>query len=316
MKNRILLCILLAGLTLNQTFGQCDSISLIGEFSGWAGDLFMTQDLNNPDRFVTLVTFSEENDPGMDGIIEVKFRRNASWEINWGSSDFPSGAGVQNGSNIPVPYGKYSVIFNCMTGEYTFYLFCGLIGLMGEFNGWTDEMTLVKDQDSSQINRLSIIFSEEHDLYPDGLVEVKFRENGTWDRNWGGVGFPADTLVPNGPNLPVPYGIYIVIFNCATMEYTFINTAAINENEMVTHIAIMPNPFQTNVRISYELEHPAEVTLVILNSTGQQVKQFADEWQTVGIHQFNWNAEGCPEGMYFYRLSVAENTTSGKLVLR
>jgi hypothetical protein len=62
--------------------------------------------------------------------------------------------------------------------------------------------------------------------------------------------------------------------------------------------------------------NPAEVTLIILNSSGQQVKQFADEWQTVGIHQFNWSAAGCPEGMYFYRLSVAENTTSGKLVLR
>lgn len=51
---------------------------------------------------------------------ELKFLTDSSWSVNWGASDFPSGVGVQNGSNIPVSAGSYVVIFNDIDGGYTF----------------------------------------------------------------------------------------------------------------------------------------------------------------------------------------------------
>ncbi|MEL6986426.1 MAG: SusF/SusE family outer membrane protein [Bacteroidota bacterium] len=52
----------------------------------------------------------------------AKFRRNDDWGINWGATDFPTGTGVQNGDDIPVPAGVYDITLNSATGEYAFLL--------------------------------------------------------------------------------------------------------------------------------------------------------------------------------------------------
>jgi hypothetical protein len=105
----------------------CGPISLIGEFSGWSFDHFMTRDNNNPDLWTTTMYLTSENDfMPQDGIVEMKFRENQDWAVNWGSNQFPSGTGVQNGPNIPVSLNAnftttiYEITFNCETGEYTF----------------------------------------------------------------------------------------------------------------------------------------------------------------------------------------------------
>jgi hypothetical protein len=52
---------------------------------------------------------------------EVKFAADDSWSKNWGSEDFPMGFGVDNGSNVKVTQkGKYRVLFNDVTGFYSF----------------------------------------------------------------------------------------------------------------------------------------------------------------------------------------------------
>jgi len=51
---------------------------------------------------------------------EVKFRMENAWDVNWGDYGFPTGWGYQDGPNIPVPAGTYTVTFNRMTGEYAF----------------------------------------------------------------------------------------------------------------------------------------------------------------------------------------------------
>lgn len=42
------------------------------------------------------------------------------WASNWGSDTFPYGVGVQNGANIPVKAGSYTIVFNDITGQYAF----------------------------------------------------------------------------------------------------------------------------------------------------------------------------------------------------
>lgn len=51
---------------------------------------------------------------------EVKFRQNNNWDVNWGGYGFPSGWSWQDGPNIFVPEGTYTVTFNRLTGEYNF----------------------------------------------------------------------------------------------------------------------------------------------------------------------------------------------------
>lgn len=50
----------------------------------------------------------------------IKFRKNHAWTVNWGSSSFPSGLATQNGFNIPITAGTYSINFNSLTGAYSF----------------------------------------------------------------------------------------------------------------------------------------------------------------------------------------------------
>lgn len=51
---------------------------------------------------------------------EAKFRQDNDWPVNWGAETFPTGTGVQDGDNIPVPAGTYGVTLNTASGEYVF----------------------------------------------------------------------------------------------------------------------------------------------------------------------------------------------------
>lgn len=54
---------------------------------------------------------------------EVKFRKDNSWNVNWGATAFPSGTGFQDGPNIPITTaGNYTILFDRVTGQYQFDL--------------------------------------------------------------------------------------------------------------------------------------------------------------------------------------------------
>jgi uncharacterized protein (TIGR02145 family) len=115
--------------TVGPCFEPCGMLSLIGEFNEWQGDHIMTRNATDMNLWSTTIFFTSEddgfpNDP--DNVIEVKFRENSSWDVNWGAVDFPSGTGTQGGPNIPVPLDDifdttiYYLTFNCSTGDYDF----------------------------------------------------------------------------------------------------------------------------------------------------------------------------------------------------
>jgi serine protease len=81
-----------------------------------------------------------------------------------------------------------------------------------------------------------------------------------------------------------------------------------------------PNPFNPNTTISYSLTNPGHVTLEIYNILGQQVKTLVDQTQAAGPHQVEWNStdndgHAVASGIYFYRLTVGDQTQSKKMLL-
>jgi len=105
----------------------CGQISLIGEFSGWSIDQLMDRDPINPYLWTTTMYLSAGNDfMPQDGFVDMKFRENQGWDVNWGSPDFPAGIAYQDGPNILVPLNPnftttvYLVTFNCDTGVFNF----------------------------------------------------------------------------------------------------------------------------------------------------------------------------------------------------
>jgi len=89
---------------------SAQTISIIGTFNGWAGDVNMTSTDNV--NWTLDYTFSANE--------QVKFRQDAAWLVNWGGTTFPIGTGIQDGANISVPSGTYSIAFNSSTGAYNF----------------------------------------------------------------------------------------------------------------------------------------------------------------------------------------------------
>jgi len=236
MKKTLLFVLILAFVASFEGMSQtCGQIGLIGEFNGWDGDHFMDRDPMNPVMFTTILSLTAADDTEAgDAIVNMKFRENAEWTVNWGSADFPAGIGVLSGENIPVPVDTvstgttdYLVTFNCETGEYSFEDVCGTISMIGEFNGWADDYWMMRD--NADLSQWSVIFTvtDEQDDNGDGFIEAKFRESADWYVNWGGDEFPADTGYQNGPNIMVPLdtnGVttdYLVTFNCETELYSF-----------------------------------------------------------------------------------------------
>ena len=145
MKKALLFTILLASFVSFEAMSQCGRVSLIGEFNGWVGDVFLTRNPETPASFTGFITLTAAQDGNADGVIELKFRANADWATNWGAADFPSGTGIPDGANIPVPIGNYYVTFNCETGAYNFTTTCGTISAIGEFNGWAGDYEMYRD---------------------------------------------------------------------------------------------------------------------------------------------------------------------------
>jgi len=76
---------------------------------------------------------------------------------------------------------------------------------------------------------------------------------------------------------------------------------------------IFPNPFTSTTTLTYTLDKPSSVTISIFNTQGHQVDQIQRE-QPNGEQKVQWNAEGLPAGMYFFRIQAGDKVGGGKMM--
>lgn len=184
------------------------TIGIIGAFNDWSSDI----DMETTDGI--LYTLTNYTLPGGD----LKFRQDHDWSINWGNTSFPSGIGYQGGSNIPTVSGTYDITFNRITGEYLFtcvsncVVSIGIIGSAVPPNYGTEPDINLLTQDGVTYTLLNYTFV---------TGEAKFRQDDSWNSNWGNSIFPSGNAIFNGPNIPVTAGTYNVEFNINTGDYSF-----------------------------------------------------------------------------------------------
>jgi len=83
-----------------------------------------------------------------------------------------------------------------------------------------------------------------------------------------------------------------------------------------------PNPFTTLTTISYTLDQPSQVELVIVDLAGREIAVMSGGYQSAGEHQFEWGGidDGgaeVPAGIYVYTLKVrGSGTTAGESTSR
>ena len=97
------------------------TMGLPGGYNGWdieANPVTACETLNGENHiWMTTVDLSEDT--------ELKFAADGAWNDNWGPAQdatktFPYGLGVNNGANIAVKAGSYTVFLNDITGQYMF----------------------------------------------------------------------------------------------------------------------------------------------------------------------------------------------------
>jgi hypothetical protein len=76
-----------------------------------------------------------------------------------------------------------------------------------------------------------------------------------------------------------------------------------------------PNPFNPSTEIAFSIPSSSFVTLKIFDAMGRRVATIVSEELSAGIYRRQWNASGCPSGVYFYRLQTDTFSETKRLLL-
>jgi hypothetical protein len=97
-----------------------------------------------------------------------------------------------------------------------------------------------------------------------------------------------------------------------------IGTAVDSRRESPDRFSLLPNcpnPFNANTMISYCIPHDGHVRLAIFDVRGRLVDMVVDARQKAGQHSVTLEAEDWPSGAFFLKLSMADRSAFGKMVL-
>lgn len=81
-----------------------------------------------------------------------------------------------------------------------------------------------------------------------------------------------------------------------------------------------PNPFQQQTSIRYHLSKRSDVSLVVYNALGQEIKTIVQSTQSPGSFEATWDGKdtqglAAPSGIYFYRLLADDFQATGRMTL-
>jgi len=105
-----------------------------------------------------------------------------------------------------------------------------------------------------------------------------------------------------------------------TPEYTVqpelkTNTVESSSIEEETALTVRPNPFQFTSTLSFDLKTDAEVNLSIYDLNGREIEQLAIGNLNKGIHEFVWQPNNLPSGIYLARLVYGNKIKTIRMVL-
>jgi hypothetical protein len=76
-----------------------------------------------------------------------------------------------------------------------------------------------------------------------------------------------------------------------------------------------PNPFNPSTTINYQVATSGFVSLKVYNLLGQEVAALVNEVKAPGTYALDWNAEGFPSGVYFYKMQSGSFTETRRMLL-
>ena len=78
---------------------------------------------------------------------------------------------------------------------------------------------------------------------------------------------------------------------------------------------IYPNPFNPSTEISFNVSVDGNLSLAAYNVQGEQVSSIFEGYKSAGNYSYSWNASDFASGVYIFRLTAGEISTSTKALL-
>jgi IS1 family transposase len=76
-----------------------------------------------------------------------------------------------------------------------------------------------------------------------------------------------------------------------------------------------PNPFNPSTLINYSIPKNSYVTLKIYDMLGREVANLVSEYKEAGDYSYNFNGKEYSSGIYFYKLTAGDFTSTKKMML-
>ncbi|RMF60297.1 MAG: T9SS C-terminal target domain-containing protein [Calditrichaeota bacterium] len=145
--------------------------------------------------------------------------------------------------------------------------------------------------------------------------------DGSFFSEYGFVFFPANVLVnAQGTIEFVEEGFNIPLF--VQMIDSLLNLTAISGSEepLITSrtfelLGPYPNPFNSSVRIQFQVNKPGQFTFTLYDITGSMVKKEKQYYQS-GLREIALEMNGFSSGVYIFSLAAGNHQEVGKFVLQ
>jgi len=76
-----------------------------------------------------------------------------------------------------------------------------------------------------------------------------------------------------------------------------------------------PNPFNPTTSIEFELIQDSDVEVKVYNLAGRETAILHEGYLSKGVHQFTFDAEGFPSGVYIYQITTPISSQTRKMIL-
>lgn len=76
-----------------------------------------------------------------------------------------------------------------------------------------------------------------------------------------------------------------------------------------------PNPFNPTTTIQYSISSSGIVRVTVFNTTGEEVRELVNEFNSAGNYEINFFADELSSGIYFYRIQTASFVETKKMIL-
>ncbi len=87
-------------------------------------------------------------------------------------------------------------------------------------------------------------------------------------------------------------------------------------NTTIRNVSVNPNPAETNFTVSFSLNTPEQVSVVLYNSLGERMTVLMESQLATGMYRLESATEDMAPGVYFIRIMTSSTETIEKVVIR